>query len=527
MLTQFISSLPSSSIVTVKETITSFKLTYVHGIYNDIPIQKVCALLAEISSRDDFELLIEAGEALFSSTHVVQDITMLANFCEDAIDIGEISVTLTVIKKVLNNTLSVYSVAAFESYFATEEITPILDTLAKFLSNTLHFEFLGTTDYFATRTISFGLQQNNATAFLGNRTSIVEKFKESSSFSGISSSNFIPDDFYLATNAVVLPITKFLNHLCGMLSMMFLANISELDSNNNYSFRIYGYKAIDCRDVDPVYLIQNYQMLYKIYRWVYDTDNITDRLGLARNVISLHLDSNGFPILDTATWEAIQSNYKIYLRGNIESYLEAKGKISDILIDATGKTNQLSENLLDSLKTNAFAIITFLITVVVINGVKDMNASTVFSPAYLIIVGFVTAMSGIWLHLMKKDVDERFDATSTIVSSIVSRNYSSILSPSEITQSVDPAMQENKNQLQNQIRKYSNWWKVMLISFFIFYFLGFVGHVILTKEQTNDSEIKAKASQKDKSSATSGNSASHDNKISAKNTERNYIGPRS
>lgn len=490
MLTSFISSLHGSNIQTVQETITSFKLIYTQEVQDRQPVDIACAALSNLSPRDEFEIIFEAGESLLRTTCIDIDLAKLDTFAIDAIDIGEISVTLTIAKKIHNNAVSIYSSLAFERYLMTEDIVAILATLNLCLNGTLHFDFNSAIGSFQTQTISYGASQACVVSPVVARDTIITNFKEAVSFSGIPGLQLIPNDFHIRAPTNNSAPQELFSLLCGLLSLTYLANASELNSSHNFSFRIYGYKAVDANNVDRQYLISNCQMLYKIYRWVYDTDNITDKLGLARNVISLHLDASGVPVLDQSVWDAIQSNYKIYLKGNIESYLEVKGKIAELLIDAIGRTNHLLENLLDSLKNNALVLVTFLITVVVINGVKDLSVASIFTLPYLIVTLVLTGLSGAWLFLMRKDVNDRFKIFSDALANVLRRNYIGVLTNDEIDRSINPAITENKKQLDQQVKKYTTWWVVMLGSFVVFYLLGFFLHSISSTQKIETSTIQ-------------------------------------
>lgn len=521
MLNSFISSLFGSQLKTVLETVTSFKLVYTQNIQDQHPINDACTALTNLFPRDEFEILIEAGDSLFRATSLNPDQTELNAFSIDAIDIGEITVSLTISKKIINNAVSIYFAPAFEQYLLTEDITSVLSTLTANLNDTLHFELNSGADNFQTQTISYGLNPLGTLPPTLARDTIIANFRESASFNGIPNFQLIPNDFHIRAPANNSPTQEFFSFACGLLSLTYLANVSELNSANELSFRIYGYKAVEARNVDRQYLINNSQMLYKIYRWVYDTDNITDKLGLARNVISLHLDSSGMPVFNQAVWDAIQSNYKIYLKGNIESYLEVKGKIAELLIEAIGKTNHLLENLLDSLKNNALIIVTFLITVVVINGVKDLSAASIFTIPYLIVTLVLAGFSGAWLFLMRKDVRDRFEISSDALANVLRRNYSGVLSSDEIDRSINPSIAENKIQLEKQVKKYTTWWIVMLGSFILIYLLGFFLHSLSTRQ-----EIKESTHQRNTSAHKNGPRDPKTGSIRDIETDGKYIGPR-
>lgn len=496
MPSQLLASLSSASITAIQETITNFKLIYTRQLQGRQPIDDVCAALLEISERDSFELLLEAGESLRRINSLPVDVAQLNEFCSEAEDIGEINVSLSIKKNKVQGSISIYSISAFERYVDSSSLSSILSTLSIHLDQTLHFEVKDTIVSFHTQTLSFGNGEHGSGTRVADRASIISNFREVSSFIGVPDLTLVPNDFHLRSSASSGVLDRFFELVAGLLSLAYLANASELSANGKFSVRMYGYKGVIAENISKEYLLQNGPMLYKIYRWVYDTDTVADRLGLARNVISLHLDSNGLPTLSNAVWDAIHSNYQIYLRGNIESYLEVKGKLAELILESINKTNQLTENLLDSLKNNAVVIITFLLTVVVINGVKDLSASAVFSTAYLIVALFLAASSWAWLVLLRRDTVDRFAASSSTLSNVLRTNYSGVLLVDEIDRSLLPAIAENSRQLNSQIEKYSRWWKWMLGSFTILYIIGFaVFNFLITEKKMGDTHEREKHSE--------------------------------
>ncbi|MBB3222268.1 hypothetical protein [Pseudoduganella umbonata] len=494
MFNHFISSLVNADTVEVQETITSFLLSYIISIQDVQPVNAVIATLSTIAVRDTFELHIEAGGSHLTINTIPFDTAEVNAFAIEAEEVGEISVSLKITKNKVNDVISIYSIAEFEKYLSSAKFTAVLATLSSLLEGILHFNVMDSIGEFSTHTLSFGQSPSNVRTQNLDRRAIIGNFKEGSSFSGVSGFALLPNDFHFRDPCGRAAFDRFFALACGTLSLVYLSNVSDLDRDGKLSLRMYGYKAVIIENIDTDYVIQNAPMLYKIYRWVYDTDTVADRLGLARNVISLHLNQNGHPIFSQAVLDAIHSNYQIYLKGNIESYLEVKGKIAEMLLDAINKTNVLSESMLDSLKNNALIIITFLLTVVIINGVKDLSVNSVFSWPYLIIVVFLSATSWIWLRLMRSDVNDRFEVASVTLANVLQTNYQGVLLPNEINRSVTPAIAENKVQLQKQIDKYASWWNKMLWSFLLLYIAGFLvfNFVAGQKNINSDSKVETK-----------------------------------
>lgn len=274
----------------------------------------------------------------------------------------------------------------------------------------------------------------------------------------------LPEDFFIVQGRISENLTQFYREMCSVLSMTFLANFSEL-KGSTFSYKISGYRNISVSGAAATELSQHWEMLTKIYSWAYEGGNNSDKVGLLRNVISLHLDDGGRIRFDNALWNAIQSNYQIYLKDNIQSYLEVKNKLGEFVVESTSKTYAMADELVDAFKNNALILATFLLTVVVVNGLKDTGEATVFSNAYLAIVVVLTIVSGIWLIMTRVEVVKRFDNGASTIASVLKLNYQRVLLESEIDESINPVISLNRSYLVGQVKRYTGWWLGMLVAF--------------------------------------------------------------
>uniref|UniRef100_UPI000D46ECA8 hypothetical protein n=1 Tax=Aeromonas sp. HMWF015 TaxID=2056851 RepID=UPI000D46ECA8 len=210
-------------------------------------------------------------------------------------------------------------------------------------------------------------------------------------------------------------------------------------------------------------------ILYKIYDWSYEGGNCSDKIGLVRNVLSIHLDDNNKIKIDNEAWQAIQSNYQIYLKENIQSYLEIKNKIGEFVIESSSRTYTMANEILSSFKNSIFVFITFILTVVVVNGLKDTGEKSIFSDAYFAIVIILCIVSLIWREMTKRAVLKQFESASSTVKEILQLNYSKVLMQDEINQCIDPVVSTNRTYLEEQVKQYSEWWLGIILIFGLTY----------------------------------------------------------
>ncbi|MBX9798098.1 MAG: hypothetical protein K2Y13_01440 [Burkholderiaceae bacterium] len=452
--------------------------------------------LKTISARDTFELVIEAHgnyETVRDCTYA--SLTRIKAHIEEFKEEGLSEIKLQIAKGNVNSTLSIYFLDHLCNYLSHECLLNLINTLANQFEHTLTFEVFSTIEPFGTETIRFiqagaampsmvepneSLRQQKLDLFLENATVAQIKVK------------LLPSDLYLTKGSANQALNQFFETACSVLALAFIANTSSLSRDNVLTYKISGYKTIICNGISPADLRKNYLHLHKIYLWTYEGGNHSDKLGLVRNVLSIHSDDAGNIKIDKQVWEALQSNYQIYLKGNIQSYLEVKNKIAEFIIELTTRTYSMADELLDSFKNNAFILLTFLISVVVVNGLKDTGETIVFSNAYLMIVIILAIFSGAWLLMTRSEVMNQFDGASKAIADILKLNYSKVLMESEINECVNPVIATNRSYLQNQVKRYTGWWILMLVIF-----LGsfFIGNQLFSKNEIKTESAKSESAK--------------------------------
>lgn len=453
----------------ISETIDSLRIdiepnqpmqTFVEELFNE---------LKSIPVRDSFELFfdISGNQVAISNTSDSSYKKLINHICDNDVD-DPYEIGIKIRKNILDSTVSIYFFDTFVNYVLSEKLTNIFITLAKILNEKLLFEVFSKTKNFYSNSMFFFQSgtQIITSCFTGvkDRNTRVEMLKENVNFSGFDI-KILPDDFNLEVKSENGLLNDFFCRAKAVLSLISISSSSGFIENEKFKYKINGYKTVCCDAIDYNELAGSCETLYRIYSWTYEGGNNIDKIGLVRNVLSIHLDSNGQIKFDNDAWEAIQSNYQIYLKENIESYLEVKNKIGELVIDSISKTYAMADELLDSLKNNALAIITFIMTVVLVDGFKDNGFTTIFSTKYLIVVLIISILSLIWLIMIKTETINKFNFATNTIKSVLILNYSKVIMENEINSIVDPIVQKNKDYLYGLVKKYSCWWYSLLLVF--------------------------------------------------------------
>ncbi|MCO6057936.1 hypothetical protein NG726_14805 [Pseudomonas sp. MOB-449] len=454
---------------------------------------------SEIFSRDRYSITVTYDD----EAQNISDFTEASRGAiEELFDsVGEdencnLLIETTINKSLECCTLSIYDPTLFGKYLSDEPLILVLTSLSARMSHALTFETFSPIGQGATPSICF--RTTNSADNYDKPTEITEEERrttlelfQENSFNKTIPGTFIPKDFMLTGTTGIEPIDSFFNKSCAVLSATYISNSAELNADSTLTYRVCGYKNISA-SISLTELSGISDQLYKIADWAYGPGGSSDKIGLSRNVLSLYVNRLEEISQHPEVLSAIHSNYQIYLKGNIESYLDIKSKITDVLVNTTQKTQELVDSLVDSLKNGIFILLTFLLTVVVINGLKDTSTSAIFSSAYIGVVLILSALLTIWVLVACALSIRQFDKTVDTLETVLKLNYQMILQPIEIDFAFQPIRKKNRLYLKRQATQYAILWisivTVLTLSFYC-------GHRILTEPANPISKSQSSPAQ--------------------------------
>lgn len=424
---------------------------------------------SSLPGRDSFEVTISVdGEAASASDNEQSSRDRIGGLFELGSDSqAQVSFRVTIRKSVRDNTVSVYDMEAFGSYLVNEPLRQVLEEIASRLNGYLRLECSGLLRIGGNCVLQF-VPEGYANPVMLSISSIerdrtITLFKETS-FSASIPGSLVPQDFCLEVPLGHQAIDSFFVRASAVLSAIYLCNNAELESDNTLSYRLAGYKVLEERSVPLAALAEANDVLSKIAGWAYDAGGSTDKVGLARNVLSLHVASLCDLAEQPQVLSAILSNYQIYLKDNVSAYLDVRNRMAELLLESTAKTHALVESLLDSVRNGMLVVFTFVLTVVVVNGLKDTNVRLIFSGEYFWIVVIISVLCSVWIHHACKDVLERFDSAIRATKQLLRDSYRNVLVEDEVDQHTASTFSSNRKHLVAQVHKYRLlWYQVCVI----------------------------------------------------------------
>ncbi|MND55314.1 hypothetical protein D3C81_311740 [compost metagenome] len=391
----------------------------------------------------------------------------------DEDDECQLSVELIVHKVVKDQRLSLYAPDLLGEYFAKTPILQILESLGVRLNGELTFECMDSISAAFSSSISFVCASGDLEVVrpsrMLNRSAVFGIFQDNS-FSRSLPEFLVPQDFDFVSGTGVPNIDGFFRRARTLISAIYLSNSAEVNASGDLEYRISGYKNI-AGAVPLVGLEGASDILFKIVDWAYGDGGSSDKIGLARNVMSLHVDQMQDVASYPQIFHAINSNYQIYLRDNVESYLDVKGKITDVLVDAVKKTHDIVDSFVDSFRNGIFVLLTFVLTVVVVNGLKDTNAAAIFSEAYIWVVGILSGLMTAWVFSARAGSLSQFDKAFDSIEQVLKGNYRGVLEEAEIESALAPVRTSNRKYLLERSKHYV-WLWLFIVGVLL---LGFVG----------------------------------------------------
>lgn len=356
---------PIKEIISISEKISEYNYSFVA---NEVTkIDNLSDLFRKFDSHDKVILSVKIYESITVDSenknfeYFISKLKSELSTLEDE----EIIVTFTINKSNENGNINVYDFEEFNKFFGERSSLEILNLLTPLIKkhSTLKFIFLyNLIDEFFSENIYF-INPTSNKEILNQPKIDIDKIRINCHFENFSNYPFTANYFRLLSKPKTENnISKKLDLLTFMFYIIGLYDISSIKDNNFYS-KINGFKSFEIeKEIDKLDTssMSEYE---KIYDWVYsDKSHVTDKVGLFRNIISIHLVSNSHNI-DENVYISINSGYKSYLQNSINKYVEIRSKITDQVNLISQKTNDLAEKYLSNYQKSNFAFISFFISV--------------------------------------------------------------------------------------------------------------------------------------------------------------------
>lgn len=378
-----------------------------------------------------------------------------------------INAVLEINKKHLFGSISIYDLSVFTKTLEDltfSEVFAIFNRVLK-KDNFVIFSVLNLESSFNTGSIFFSqagsLAPNQCWA---ERRKRLDSLNSVSNYTNFEEHRLTPDDFEMqVASGSHENLCLLFCRYSVLLSIIYLFDITSL-RKNELEFKINGYKSIKGKiDLKTLHL-ERQKEYFDIYNWAYSSGNLNDKIGLARNIISLHFEKSGEIGLKGHPYQSVLSSYKVYERQNVKQYIEIRNKISDQLLDFNNRANKLIETFAIGFQKSALALISFYISAIVIRVLGKGDFICVFTfDATVLSCAFILG-SYIYYRVAKWEVKEQKKRFIKSYKNLKER-YTDLLEAEDIERILNNDREYNEDILfiDNKLRMYGNLWKGFLL----------------------------------------------------------------
>lgn len=187
--------------------------------------------------------------------------------------------------------------------------------------------------------------------------------------------------------------------------------------------------------------------LYTVYQWVFSDSNISSKLGILRNLISLSNSKDLKACFSHNLLKSLFSNYQVYMKENVKQYFEIKNKVTEFMFDLLNKSFDIYDQYKTASRNTALAVLSYFFTVVVLRGINKQDLEALFTPeiASISIVFILSAI--IYVCIVHSDLIKRNISLKVRIKELRGR-YEQVLCEDEIeelfnSQSLSTSLNDN------------------------------------------------------------------------------------
>lgn len=354
----------------------SFSITFAN-IPSEKDLKNLCSI---IPGRDFLKItFVTESDQIAVVTNNNFDYTEISRITECLLPEDNIDIEIQIDKTIYSNRFSIYDFPSFSNDLLNRSLLDIMRWFSESLKlqNFLIFEVYDYDISFSSRTIAF--ESGDGASFTPkiDRIFRLDNCKKIACFYNMDKFELIPDDFIvegiIRTDSC---LKKLFGKLATILSMCYTSTSASLHEDL-LSVHISGQRIINSEiNIND---IEENEKWITIYSWLYTDGNAADKALIIHNIICLYCKYDGFLNLDKTVFEAIRSNYELYLRNNVTQYLDLKRDISTFIQNIVSKVGDYALDILSKFKSNLIAIFVFLFTVVLTNIGKTKNWGDIFT----------------------------------------------------------------------------------------------------------------------------------------------------
>lgn len=429
--------------------------------------------IPQTSTRDswEFKILDENNETVLT-IHSASGELISLNEIEAYKELA-ISIKFIVTKNIQDGKLSIYNILSFSQYLGNGSLYSFLNALNNRLEKTLILECINDdTETLNTDSISVVSKDVNSNIIGVNERTKRIHLREGLIHWGAYKLQLLPEDIYPST--CTNPLYNIFKQASVCLLIMYLFDYITI-TNNTLDVKLNGFKALNYTintnklseiNVDPTTIDQFFQ----VYCWGMSGGYVADKFSIARNILSLNLDTTQI-LITSHIIEAIKSNFRVYEKENVQQYIQLRNEISNLLIDLQTKINDIVQNFTTDFKNNLLVLVSFFASVVVFGVISDARPLAYFSN-HIIILSYCFLLISFfyWLYSFN-ELNKKTKLFYRHYDQIKNR-YKTLLDDVELDNIFEECNPDKYESHQSYIEWQKRWFSRLWIASIIILFIG-------------------------------------------------------
>lgn len=425
-------------------------------------IQSICALVPE---RDTLTLTFQNDS---------NDIVILSNKQSKTPDFSDlidgltkddnIDISVRIDKAVARDRFSIFDFTSFIEDLLQRQLLDVMKWFSEHLQEQecLMFEVFDYDISFSTRTMAFESSDDAVFKPKVVRSQRLGACKETSYFYNMNVFEIIPDDFIIegivrAGNS----LKPLFGKIATILSLVYVASSAAI-SEDAVNVQISGQRRTSHElNLNSIHEDEKW---ISIYSWIFTDGNPTDKALIAHNVISLHCKYEVLLNLDAAIFDAIKTNYNLYLRNNVSQYLDMKRDIAKFIQNIVAQVGDYAVAILGKFKANLVAIFGFLFTVVLTKVGGSQKWDDIFTRHTIYLIEVFVAGSLVYLLICFYETRYKLKKTKQGYYEL-KENYKDVLSDAEIKDAFkeDILLKDTEKSVRKGMIGWSSIWGGLLV----------------------------------------------------------------
>lgn len=278
----------------------------------------------------------------------------------------------------------------------------------------------------------------------------------------------LPEDFIFNGDGIIEDATlEIFERLAKILIISSIFDITDL-SQEYFYYKLNGYKSLSESISTHTITTKNLNDFYNVYLWVYNSGSIVDKIGLARNLISLHLKKNSSLELEGDVFESLKSSYKIYEKQNVRQYIEVRNKMTDQILDYNKRASTITDNFANGFQRSALSLVTFFSSLIVTKVLATQKNNFDFILYSTLITFVFIGITLIYMFISRAELKQQRKRFIKSYKDFKTR-YTDLLTVNDIARILNND-EEHSSDLQfinQKMNWYTNLWIAVLVLVFI------------------------------------------------------------